>query len=238
MKPNREAAASRVFNRFTPEQRQAFWTIVDALDAEDRAAQRIPLQAKANGQTKVCLVGFVPTYWRTVPWKDESWERWGCNGLYRLAPVSRFTRWFELHAKGKDLGQRGWREPQDELLAISERMPLYLTRKEREIPKGVPYPLKDVEKLTPWGAYHAGSFDYMLALAILLGFKEIRLTGVDFQSGGEPLSARPCLEYWLGVAMGRGITVTVEAGDVGRIFRLVRSDEQYGFDPFRLVEDR
>lgn len=187
---------------------------------------------------KVCLVGFSSPHWRGIPWRDKTWERWGMNGLYRSLPVKYFDRWFELHAKGKAWGQRGWREPQADLVELSEQLTLYLTGHERGIPLGVPYPLKQVEALTPHGSYHAGTFDYMVALAILEGATDIMVAGVDFGAGGEPISARPCMEYWLGVAEGRGIKVTVNSGDLFRIFRLLRTTEQYGFDPFRLIEDR
>ena len=187
---------------------------------------------------KVCVVGFHSAHWRGVPWRDKTWERWGFNGLYRVLPVRYFTRWFELHAKGKSLGQRGWREPERDLREISARMPLYLTVRERGVPLGRPYPLAAVEALTPHGRYHAGSFDYMVALAILEGATDIMVAGLDFGAGGEPLSARPCLEYWLGVAEGRGVRITTVSGDLFRIFRLLRTGEQYGFDPFQLVEDR
>jgi len=187
---------------------------------------------------KVCIIGFASAYWRGIPWRDKTWERWGMNGLYRSLPAKWFTRWFELHAKGKSLGQRGWREPEAELRALSEHVTLYLTGRERGIPRGVPYPLADVQALTAHGTYHAGTFDYMVALAILEGASEIMVAGVDFSAGGEPISARPCLEYWLGVAEARGIKVTTVAGDLFRVFRLLRTYEQYGFDAFRLVEDR
>ncbi len=224
---------------FSKEERATFWRIYDALDAVEQAESKEPIpQRTITGQTKVCILGFVTKYWQTVPWNDPTWELWSCNGLYRQTGVRRFTRWFELHAKGKSLGQDGWREPTEELIEVAARVRLYLTGKDWRIPKAVVYPLKDVEALVPHGAYHAGSFDYMLALAILEGFAEIRLVGLDFQAGGEPLSARPCLEYWIGVAEGRGIKVSIESGDVGRIFQLIRSDVQYGFDAFKLIEDR
>jgi len=187
---------------------------------------------------KACIVGFSSAHWRGIPWKDKGWELWGMNGLYRYLPAKYFARWFELHAKGKSLGQRGWREPEADLRALSRKLTLYLTARERGIPLGVPYPLKAVEALTPHGHYHAGTFDFMVALAILEGATDIMVAGTNLSAGGEPLSARPCLEYWLGVAEARGIAITVESGDLFRIFRLLRTREQYGFDPFRLVEDR
>lgn len=116
-------------------------------------------------------------------------------------------------------------------------IPVYLPKPNKLVPKATVYPRKQVEALTPRGEYHAGSFDWLVALAILEGFTHIQITGVNFALGGEPISARPCLEYWIGVAEGRGIKVDVIGGDCFRIFHLVRSDIPYGFAPWRLIED-
>lgn len=116
-------------------------------------------------------------------------------------------------------------------------IPVYLPKRHNLVPAAAVYPRAKVEALTPHGAYHAGSFDWMVALAILEGFTHIRITGVNFANGGEPISARPCLEYWCGIAEGRGITVEIVGGDCFRIFHLTRSDTQYGFAPWRLIED-
>lgn len=217
---------------------------------------------------KVCIVGFQYSAWLDVPWpaafwkrkwhdftepskawkkleadalrEAPHWERWGFNGLYRSIRAQHFTRWFELHSRLVDpysVGA-GWREPVKELRAVSKKIPLYLCEPDPEIPLAKVYPRAEVEALTTNGKYHAGSFDWMVALAILEGFKEIRIVGVNFQAGGEPISARPCLEYWLGVAEGRGIKTKVIGGDCFRIFDLLRSDIPYGFEAQRLVEER
>lgn len=116
-------------------------------------------------------------------------------------------------------------------------IPVYLPKANTAVPAAAVYPKAKVEALTSHGTYHAGSFDWMVALAILEGFKHIRITGVNFANGGEPISARPCLEYWLGVAEGWGIKTEVIGGDCFRIFHLTRSDVQYGFAPWSLIED-
>lgn len=210
-----------------------------------RAGWRAPKQTRITGkETGVCLVGFHPGYRDRVPWGDPAWELWGFNGLYRNVSVSYFTRWFELHAPGRGERLRGWREPQDELEAIAFKTVLYTVGGDSDVMGSARYPLAEVARLAPHGAYHAGSFDYMVALALYLNasgqthFTELRVCGLSFiEPSGEPLSARPCLEYWLGIAEGRGLKVSVESGDLFRIFHLVRSDRQYGFDPFRLVVD-
>ena len=56
---------------------------------------------------------------------------------------------------------------------------------------------------------------------------------------GEPISARACLEYWLGVAEGRGVRVTVaEDCDIFAFYHLVKSNMVYGYDDTPIFEDR
>lgn len=164
----------------------------------------------------------------------------------RKSAAFPFHRWFELHTPDYFV-TTVYGEPEDEanqwpaiareLCQVAERVPLYLPQACPDVPKAKVYPLAKVQKLTPHGSYHAGSFDWMTALAIAEGFTRIRITGVDFSLGGEPISARPCLEYWIGVAEAKGIEVEVMGGDLLRIFHLVKSDTPYGFAPWRLVEE-
>lgn len=61
---------------------------------------------------------------------------------------------------------------------------------------------------------------------------------MDFSRGGEPIGARACLEYWLGVAEAKGIAVEVFGrGDVFKTYQLLRSDKQYGPEDVHLVEE-
>lgn len=79
----------------------------------------------------------------------------------------------------------------------------------------------------------------LAAFAIWLGFKRIELYGVRLMESGEPIAARACLEYWLGVAEGRGIETYVHpACDLFAQYHLVKSRTVYGYDDVRLVEER
>jgi len=49
----------------------------------------------------------------------------------------------------------------------------------------------------------------MIALAITEGFEEIGIYGVDMAVGKEYIKERPSVEYFLGIARGRGIKVII-----------------------------
>ncbi len=92
-----------------------------------------------------------------------------------------------------------------------------------------PYPIAEVQALTPHGRYLAGSFSYMVAHAILEGVDKISFHWMSkgvVRSPREPRDAQANLEYWLGVAEGRGIEV-----DPGELW-LLRTwwDGRYGYD--------
>lgn len=81
--------------------------------------------------------------------------------------------------------------------------PLYM--QDEFYPNVKAYPLEDV--INSVGDYFACSVSYMLALAIHQGIKEIILTGV---TGSEDYSSqRPSIEYFIGLARGKGLSVEI-----------------------------
>ena len=59
--------------------------------------------------------------------------------------------------------------------------------------------------------YLSSSIAYEIALAIYEGFEEIHLYGVDLNTEAEYAWQKPGVEYWLGIAQGRGIKVVLPA---------------------------
>ena len=180
-----------------------------------------------------------------VPQYDEVWS---LNACYRWLPkplLRHCTRWFELHnrawlkgnyAKSREAGKSF----ADHLKALNRLgIPVYQWKPWPEIRHAIEYPKRLVERWTPHGGYHCGSFDWMLALAITeRSFSDIGFYGVDLGPlDGEPISARPALEYWCGVAEGQGITITTNGGSLFSTFQLVRSARQYGYDDVENVLD-
>lgn len=172
---------------------------------------------------KVAIVGFAPSSMGLAPFQDESWELWTLNNIYSALPLNRWDRWFEMHPNFReyppfhdvrmDAGAivRGDSRPAigekiehvDWLKAQPPGKPIYFLKDEPDIPAGVKYPLPDVlawcekEGLFP---YFSNSISYMIALALMDGYKTIGVWGVDMAAGGEYQQERPSVEYWLGVA--------------------------------------
>lgn len=85
----------------------------------------------------------------------------------------------------------------------------YLTLKHYDfIPTSKPYPVEEI--CESFGIdYFTGGVDYMMAYAIWTKVESIDLYGVHTVYDDEYQYQKPSLEFWIGVAIGRGIKVTV-----------------------------
>lgn len=90
---------------------------------------------------------------------------------------------------------------------------IYTSKAYPEFPGSVEYPLKEVVANLGFG-YFNNTCPYALAYAIHLGVKSIRLYGMDYASAdrGFAEAGRACMEYWVAIAISRGIRVWI-AGD-------------------------
>lgn len=94
---------------------------------------------------KIALVGSAPSSVLLAPYRDPSWQIWGCSpGVYYQAP--RTDAWFELHrfeppVLGKPSEQRPWFSPeycawmsQHPCVWMSPPIPSYMIKGARAIP--------------------------------------------------------------------------------------------------------
>lgn len=80
--------------------------------------------------------------------------------------------------------------------------------KYEEIPLSEAFPLEEVIK--EFGEpYFTNTITYMIAYAMLKGAKEIDMYGVNQASSSEYFYEKAGVEYWLGIANGRGIKITI-----------------------------
>lgn len=92
----------------------------------------------------------------------------------------------------------------------SQGKPIYTSRPNPAVPGSIDYPLDQVvEKLQV--RYFNNTVAYAVALAIVEGFEEIVLFGADFTYPDRHAAeaGRGCVEFWLGVAMQKGIRIRV-----------------------------
>ncbi len=173
---------------------------------------------------KVLIVGFAPTSRDDAPFKDTSYEVWGLNDLYRLIP--RADRWFEMHSK--DIVDNHPYYPNHLAELQSSTIPVFMQEVRSDIPRSVRYPIEDMTRYffgdsipegTPdsevlYYGYFNNTISYMMAIAIHESCEhspidEIHLYGVDMAADSEYSHQRPSVEYFIGIARGRGIKVVI-----------------------------
>ena len=194
-------------------------TIISAVEGRVRCEHR-----------RVAIIGAGATR-NQAPWSDDSICWWAINEIWQ----KRYDRHFELHPMAVQ-------SPRDFAFLAKCLTPCYVldyadARNLSEIEyhgaifpgvaNAVEYPLDWVLKTTGGRRYVTCTFAMQLGLAIAEGFEEIQLWGVDLARGTlrERLVEAPCVEYWVGVAEGRGITVTAPESST-----LCRQPYLYGYD--------
>ena len=138
-------------------------------------------------------------------------EIWACNAAF--GRQSNATRIYHLDPLYPGRGK----EFVDAVNALG--VPFVCQRYEPDIPKSEPYPLLDVLRFF-YGegtreallrrAYFTSTIAYMLADAIRQGFDRIVLHRLLVAIGSdEYMLQKPCLDFWCGQAMGRGIQLSI-----------------------------
>jgi len=185
------------------------YPVAKIIDAEKGIVEVTPRRKK------VAIIGGSTS--RVLVPCDDDWEIWSLNEQ----GYSRQTRHFEIH----------------ELHASSDeevewlkkcKQPIYMCEKYPEIPMSVTYPLREIIKtLGNPPLYFTCTWAYQIALAIYEGFEEIGMFGANLPIGSprERTVETACVQYWLGVAQGRGIEVHIPESDSLLYHRYL-----YGFD--------
>ena len=114
-----------------------------------------------------------------APFEDMSYDIWTLN--YHNIEPPRVTLWFDLHAKNPN--------PKADITRAN-------------------YPFKEAETLVS-GNYYNNTFSYMIAYAILKGYKEIEIYGCRFIHDQEVRAQqRQSVRELVMFARGRGIKVS------------------------------
>jgi hypothetical protein len=117
----------------------------------------------------------------------------------------RFTGWFQIHPRSDFEANN---VPVFGHLKFLQTcgIPVYMEQVWEDIPTSVRYPRSEIVSSLGFD-YFTSSMAYMLALAIYQGYQEVRLYGIDMAADSEYRHERPCLEFWLGYAHARGISI-------------------------------
>jgi hypothetical protein len=208
------------------------------------AAQPAGLVLPTRKRKNVAVIGFTQHGYE-APWKDPDWDFMGLNDLHqvfeRYMPGCFKTdqvQWFQLHHKQADDQYPGARDPTHTAWLKQQTCPIWMWAPDPEIPASLAYPIREVLNLrhpVTGGVlcperYFNNSISWMIALAIYMGYERIGIYGVDMAMDGihgesEYGWQRPSVEFWIGVARGLGITVTMP-----EVSEVLKCGYLYGYD--------
>ena len=207
--------------------REGSWPEGGACDPRAHPASRPAVIVDADtgllrlAQKKIAIIGFAETTSKLAPYDDPAWCIVTMNQYYRYA--QRADLHFEIHRRDQyeqDV------VPGTDYLGWLRRCPIPVIMNERraDVPQSVRYPVERI--IERWGRdYFTCSVAYEIAWAIEQAPEEIGLWGVDLAVGGEYFFERPCAEYWLGIARGLGVRVTIPEGAA-----LLKASHRYGYE--------
>jgi len=151
-----------------------------------------------RGQT----LGYAPTT------KIDNSEVWACNNVFKAREVDRL---FIMH----DIYMVQFLRDKTLIDDINKKdFPVYTLGKYDILKNNVNYPIEAILKEFNT-TYLINNASYMLALAILQKPKNIILFGIDmaFGTNNEYLyNEKACVEFWLGMAKGKGIDFAISEG--------------------------
>lgn len=88
-------------------------------------------------------------------------------------------------------------------------IPVIMPKKYEQVKTSVEFPLEEAMREFDTDYFMTG-IAYMIAYAIMKEYKQIDLYGINMRGADEKYkNARACVEFWIGVAKGRGIKVNV-----------------------------
>jgi len=166
---------------------------------------------------RIAIVGFTASR-SDAPVGKPGWDLWGMNSLHRLVDASRYSRWYNLHDR-KTIDS----DPEHLAWLQTTTVPVYVWDPDPSWPTAVRFPKEEV--VERFGRYFTNSVAWMIAHAIMEQPVEIGVYGVDMAQDTEYAAQRPSCEYFLGMALGMGIEVTIpETSD------LLKSVSMYGVE--------
>lgn len=154
--------------------------------------------------------------WENAPltYQDSEVQCWGLNNHIMSRPLDMVfephdVEWWLEHCEEVTWYHKAEQRYRQHFDKVNELGVPYLTIKELPfVPTSRKYPIDAI--CNHFGIdYFTGGVDYMLAYAIWMKAESIDIYGVHTVYDDEYQYQKPSLEFWIGVAVGKGIKVTV-----------------------------
>lgn len=168
---------------------------------------------------KVCIVGSNKLTLPLVDWGQDA-DYWVFNEMAAFPWAKKVTGVFQMHVPAiwrntkntNHAGHYAW-------LQEKHGYPIYMQDAYPDVPDCEKYPFDEIcaallpglsRKSGEGVRYFTSSAAYALALAIYKGYKEIEIVGIEMASDTEYARQRDGVTFWMGIAIGRGVRVTLQ----------------------------
>lgn len=177
------------------------------------------LAATERRTDNVAIVGTCHTTRDLAPHGNPEWTVWGINEI-GIQCAGSWHAFFNVHTLAEL--RRDYSKNLEWL--GKAQCPVYLQERCPEVPWSVPFPVHEVLDMAPRKNFDS-SIAWMIALAILQGYKKIGIFGVEMMIHSEYAHQRPNLQYWVGFCDAKGIEVHIPEQST-----LLRARHLYGFE--------
>lgn len=191
------------------------WTLSPAIADLVVRDGTVQYRREEERRTKVAICGAGGTY--DMPWDDPTFECWAMNNFWNMARDSEgrlaASRWWEQHQIFPDThgAHRGKVIQNDQDMAWLRQcpVPIYTTEPFAANPLAVVWPVESFAQR--YRDYFTCTFAIQIAQALDEGFAELHVYGLELLLGTkrEATVESSCLNYWLGLAEGRGMRVVI-----------------------------
>ncbi len=145
----------------------------------------------------LAIIGLAPRTMRLAS-TDSNIDKWTMNRGVCEVPQADVI--FELHPFG-ELSEA-------HLISLNEKnVPIFMHDKHPEVERSLRFPIEDIAK--NFGPWFQSSISYLIAFAIMLGYKKLSLYGIDMESNHYYRNQKPNVMYYIGLATGAGMRVYI-----------------------------
>ncbi len=137
---------------------------------------------------------------------NSDWQIWTIGRNHSWIP--RYDKWFELHTMQQLASARTQSIFYTHLKNCGDK--LYLKEPVPNLPEAKLFPKKEI--IDKYGTYLTSTIAWLFVHAMDSGATEIGIWGVDMRGENEYQHQRPCMEFWIGRAIEKGIKVTIHQG--------------------------
>jgi hypothetical protein len=160
---------------------------------------------------KLAIVGTHAHTRDLAPYDDPSFDIWVFNEAGNHDWCKRWDAVFQMHEPEIYKGVNTKDPHHWEWLQKRHGKPIYMQELDPDVPDSVRFPLEHAIEIAGF-RYFTATLAYTAALAILQGYTQVDVFGVELDANTEYTSQAECWRFWVGVMIGKGIDVRLHSG--------------------------